>query len=220
MATQRQLTRDLRVARRQTEETHENVGQAKRSLADEREKLRQAVSTYAQKRREFFERKLAHYKKTWCTKCEQVVSIDDAELLLTEGSEQYTHGYGGAYYGFRNFLHLYRSCSECRQQAFDRHGRTGAYDPHAKGQSSFSAFVVEKREDAYYARKFGSWVKCAEITHEFPGIPEKLIEQFTEEWALPPKIEIRSGGWPHTHREGELVIHEQIPEEAEATASA
>jgi len=217
MATQRQLTRDLRVARRQAEEAHENIDRVKRLLAVVREELQRAVGTYTQKRVELFEQRLVQYKKTWCTKCGQVVSADDVKLLLTEGSEEYTHGYGGAYYGFRNFLHFYRACSECCQQAFDRHGRTGAYDSHAKGQSSFYAFIVEKREDAYYARKFGKLVKCAEITHEFSGVPDKLIEQFAVEWALPPRIEINS---IYPNHKDELVIHEQIPEEAEATAVA
>lgn len=214
--TQRELLRNMRSSRKDAEEASEDVKQFLKDLANGWQKCRESVDTYTNQRAALFLKKLAQRRLDWCTKCNQVFPVNNVQLLLTEGSQEYSHGYGGAYYGFEGFTHLYRACLECREKDFDRHGSVGSYDSLAKGQASFRAFRVEKRADGYYARKFGNWKKCCEISYEFPQVPENLIDQFTEQWSLPPKIELRSRG---LYGEDEFIIHEQTPEEVEAVTT-
>ncbi len=165
------------------------------------------VEEYGARRVELLKQELQARGITWCTYCSEVVLENEAELLLVEGREEYSHGEGNAYYGFRDFSKLHRSCPSCRERAADKHGQGGAHDSRAKDQSSFYAFRVEKREDGHYARKFGNWVKLDDENCKLDEPSSQLIEKLAEEWNLPPRIEIESK-WPSF--EEKLVIHERV----------
>ncbi|OGZ58187.1 MAG: hypothetical protein A3B96_00680 [Candidatus Spechtbacteria bacterium RIFCSPHIGHO2_02_FULL_43_15b] len=188
----------------QAKERAKKIIEMSRDLVAERELLRRVVSEYSAKRVELVKQELEARGLTWCTSCSNVTSGLDIEFLLVEGSEVYSHGYGNSYYGFRPFSKLYQACIACRKCAADKHGQMGAYDYHAEGQSSFLAFRVEKREDGYYACKFGNWVKLEEKQCELNGLSSELVEKLVEEWGLPPRMEVKTSAWSS---EENLIIH-------------
>lgn len=205
--TQETLTADLLSVRKQAERTAQNIDQISRNLSTQRQSLRQTVEEYGAKRVELLNQELQARGMTWCTYCSEVIPENEAELLLVEVREEYSHGYGNVYYGFCGFSKLHRACIACRERAADKHGQKGAYDPHAKDQSSFYAFRVEKREDSHYARKFGNWVKLDEKSCTLDEPSNQLVEKLAEEWNLPPRIEVESK-WPSS--EEKLIIHERV----------
>lgn len=171
----------------------------KLKLASERHELKIAVETYNAALARLVEEEISTKGYTWCTKCLSLVynkipSPENVELVLIEGSEEYTHGEGGAYYGFRDFATLHRACSRCRREFFEQHGRVGPYDRYARGQARFHAFHVEKHEDGYYyANRFGQWEKV-DTKHQLPETPpNKVIAAavVATMFNLPPKLEIK-----------------------------
>lgn len=216
--TQEALVTELLSMRKLAEQTAQNIDEISGNLSAERQSLRQVVEEYCAKRVELLKQELIARGMTWCTLCaDNIWSTPDVfleretELLFLEGMEEYTHGYGNAYYGFHGFSKLHRACPACRQRAADKHGHKGVYDSHAKDQSSFNAFRVEKRDDGYYARKFGNWVKLDDENCKLDEPSSKLIEKLAEEWNFPPRIEIELKvelEWSHQEKTG-LIIHER-----------
>jgi hypothetical protein len=188
--TQEALMAELLSMRKRVEQTTQNIDSISRNLSAERHSLRQMVSEYNAKRVELLKQELIARGMTWCTYCSDVIPESEAELLLVEGREKYYHGYGNAYYGFRGFSKLHRACPACRERTADKHGWKDAYDSWAKDQSSFYAFRVEKRDDGYYARKFGNWVKLEDEKCQLDEPSSRLVEKLAEEWNLPPRIEV------------------------------
>lgn len=202
---QNTLAAELSAIRRQAEETAKNIEQISQKRFAEGQLLRQLIREYGEKRVELLKQKLQERVLTWCTCCSKVIPESEAELLLFEGREEYSHGYENMFYGFRGFSKLHRVCSACREHAADRHGRTGRYDSQAKDQESFYAFCVEKRDDGYYARKFGDWAKLDGEKCKIDEPRNDLVEKLGEEYNLPSRIDFRSH-WPS---DDELVIHER-----------
>ena len=207
------IAAELLTMRLRAEGTAENIKQTRQNLSSERRELGRLVKEYSAKRVELIVEDLHTRGLTWCTCCAEesrrtpkVLPEKEAELLLLEGKEEYSHGYGNAYYGFRDFFQLHRACPKCREAAYDKHGTRGRYDTQAKDQSSCFAFRVEKREDGYYARKFGRWIKLEQEKCLLPAPPSELIEHLAATWNMPARIELKSE-WPHS--EETLVIHEQ-----------
>lgn len=205
--TQEALTTGLLSMRERAERTAQNIDQIARNLSAERHSLRQVVKEYGAKRVELLEQELQERKMTWCTYCSDVIPASETELLLIDGREKYSHGYENAYYDFRGFSKLHRACQACREYAAEKHGQKGAYDSQTKDQSSFYAFRVEKREDGYYARKFGNWVKLDDKNCSLDEPSSQLVEKLAEELNLPPRIEVESK-WPSS--EEKLIIHERV----------
>ena len=205
--TQETTAVELLSMRKQAERKAQNIDQISRNLSAERQSLRQVVKGYGAKRVELLKQELQTRGMTWCTYCSEVIHENEAELLLVEGREEYSHGYGNAYYGFRGFSKLHRACPACRERAADKHGQKGAYDSQAKDQSSFYAFRVERREDGHYTRKFGNWVKLDDKNCTLDEPSSQLVEKLAEEWNLPPRIEVESK-WPSS--EEKLIIHERV----------
>lgn len=205
--TQEALTTELLSMRERAERTAQNIDQIAHNLSAERHSLRQVVKEYGVKRVELLKQELQAREMTWCTYCSDVIPASEAELLLVKGREEYSHGYGNAYYGFRGFSKLHRACPACRERVADKHGQKGAYDSQAKDQSSFYAFRVERREDGYYARKFGNWVKLDDKNCSLDEPSSQLAEKFAEELNLPPRIEVESK-WLSS--EEKLIIHERV----------
>ena len=204
--TQEAMTAELLAMRERAERTAQNIDQISCNLSAERQALRQAVSEYSAKRIELLKQEFHTRGVTWCTYCAEVIPEAEVELLLVEGREEYSHGYGNASYGFRAFFQLHRACLKCREAVADKHGTLGSYDTLAKGQSSFYAFRVENREDGYYARKFGNWVKLDDVNCKLDEPSSQLIGKLAEEWNLPPRIEVKSE-WPSSKEK--LVIHDR-----------
>ena len=209
--TQEALTTELLSMRQRAERTAQNIDQISRNLSTERQALRQVVKEYGAKRVELFKQELQARGMIWCTYCSEVIPENEAELLLVEGREEYSHGYGNMFYGFRGFSKLHRACPACRERTADKHGRMGAYDSQAKDQLSFYAFRVEKRDDGYHARKFGNWVKLDDKDCALDEPLSRLVENLAEEWNLPPRLEVESK-WPSS--EEKLIVHERALAEA------
>ncbi len=203
---QNELAVELSAIRRQAEETAQNIEQISQKRYAEGQLLRQLVKEYRVKRVELLKEKFQERGMTWCTCCSAVIPESDVEFLLFEGKEEYSHGYGNMFYGFRSFSKLHRACSACRKHAADRHGRTGQYDSRAKDQESFYSFRVKKRDDCYYVCKFGDWAKLDDKKCELDEPSSQLVEKLEEEYDLPPRIDFRSH-WPS---DDELVIHERV----------
>lgn len=207
---QNALATELSAIRRQAEETAQNIEQISQKRYTEGQLLRQLVREYGEKRVQLLKQKLQERGLTWCTCCSKVIPESEAEFLLFEGKEEYSHGYGNMFYGFRGFSKLHQVCSACREHAADRHGRIGRYDSQAKEQKSFYAFRVEKRDDGYYVRKFGDWSKLDDDKCKIDEPRDGLVEKLEEEYNLPPRIDFKSH-WPG---DDELVIHERALAEA------
>lgn len=207
MDIQEELTKELQFFRKRVEQTAQNIDQISRNLSAEQHTLQNLVREYAAKRVDLFKQALAARGMTWCTCCSKIISEADAELLFEEGRHSYSHGYGNSFYGFRGFSKLHRACPACRQKAADRHGWKGEYDSQCNDQACYNAFQVEKRDDGYYARKFGDWVKLDADICKFDDPPKDLVEKSAEEWNLPPRItlELERGSFSDRN----LVIHER-----------
>lgn len=199
------LATELSAIRRRAEETTRNIEQISQKRYAEGQLLRQLVREYGEKRVQLLKQKLQECELTWCTCCSKVIPESEVKFLLFEGKEEYSHGYGNMFYGFRSFSKFHRACSACQEHAADRHGRTGRYDSQAKDQESFYAFRVEKRDDGYHARKFGDWAKLDDEKCKVDEPRNDLVEKLEEEFNLPPRIDFRSH-WPS---DDELVIHER-----------
>lgn len=204
--TQEAMMTELLALREQAEQTAQNINQISQKLYDEKQLLRKVVDEYGAKRVEFFKQEFMARGMTWCTYCSKAIPEGEAEFLLIEGRETYSCGYENSCYGFRSFSKLHRACPVCRERALDEHGTRGIYDTSAKDQTSFYAFRVEKREDGYYARRFGNWVKLEDGKYKLSEPSSQLVEKLAEEWNFPPRIEIESK-WPSL--EDKLVIHER-----------
>jgi hypothetical protein len=81
----------------------------------------------------------------------------------------------------------------------ERHGWVGPYNHSCRTQEKFYAFAVEKKEDGYYANKFGSSTKlpkeCEERLVWEP--PKEVVERLTQAWNLPGRIELDHMGTLH-----------------------
>ena len=205
--TQGATATELQALRERAEVTAQNIDQISSTLSAARETLRQVVSDYGAKRVELLKQKLHAQGMTWCTYCSKVVPESETELLFIDGREKYSHGHGNAYYGFRAFSKLHRACHACREDAADRHGWKSPYDSQAEDQASFYAFRVEKRDDGYYARRFGKWVKLDDENCKLDELSSRLVEKLAEEWNLPSRIEFRS---KMLGSEEKLVIYEPV----------
>ncbi len=201
--TQEALVTKLLSLRKRAERTAQNIDRIECNLNAEQQALEQVVKEYQAKRVELLKQELRAREMTWCTYCSKVIPENEAEFLFIEGKEKYSHGYENSYYGFRDFSKLHRACPDCRKCAADKHGQKSEYDSQTRDYSIFYAFLVEKRDDGYYARKFGEWVKLNDYDCAFGEPSSQLVEKLTEEWNLPPRIEIDS------RRSGSnIVIHE------------
>jgi hypothetical protein len=202
---------ELLIMRQGIEKTAQKIGELESKLNDERQALLEKVEAYAVKRAEFFKQMLSARGMTWCTHCSKIIPETDVEFLFVEGRQEYSHGYGNSFYGFRGFANLRIACSTCRQEAADRHGWKGEYSSQCNDQASYYAFKAEKREDGYYARKFGEWVKLEDEKcklNEFP--PKELVEKYAAEYGLPAKITFDyDGGFCLSDRK--LVIRKLVP---------
>lgn len=199
---QEAITAELLNMRKRAEQTSQNINRVARNLATEQHGLAQIVRGYSARRLELLKNEIRVRGVTWCTYCLKIVPKEEVELMLVEGREQYSHGYGNAYYGFRGFSRLHRACPTCRESAYDKHGSRSSYDTQAKDQASFYAFRVEEREDGYYARRFGNWEELDSEEYKLPDPPNQVVEHLAGEWNLPPRLEI--------NRDGKLVIHERV----------
>ena len=181
-------------------EMGQDIDRILNNLSEKRELLREIVKEYSAKRLYFFKQKLKARGLTWCTYCTKVFSEEDAELLLIEGREQYTHGYGDSYSHSCEFSKLHRACPECQARAADKHGL------QREDKTAFFAFRVEERGDGYYARKFGEWVELAPEKCSLDEPSSEKIEGLAAELALPARIEVELE-WPGSR--GKLIIHEE-----------
>ena len=204
MTQQETMMTELLDMRKRAEQVAQNIEQIRRNLRAERQALEQVINEYCTKRVELFKEELRARGMTWCTYCSAVLPEGEAKLLLLEGKEEYSCGYEDSCYSFRGFLKFHRACPKCREAAADKHGTRGSYDKTLEDQASFYAFRVEKREDGYYARKFGNWVKVDEKC-KLSGASVSLVEKFAGDLGLPPRIEIE--GWSGSGEK--LVIHER-----------
>lgn len=201
--TQKNMMAELLSIQKRAERMTQNISQIKHNLYSEQQSLRQAISEYGAKRIEFLKEELRVRRLTWCTCCSAVLPESEVEFLLLEGREEYSCGYENSCYSFRDFFQLHRACPTCREEAFDKHGTRGSFDTIMKDQTSFCAFRVEKREDDYYARKFGNWVKLKDEKCKLSEPSNQLVEKLAEEWNFPPRIEL-------DYRDDKLVVHERI----------
>ncbi|PIR37229.1 MAG: hypothetical protein COV34_03325 [Candidatus Zambryskibacteria bacterium CG10_big_fil_rev_8_21_14_0_10_42_12] len=202
-----QTLSELLSLREQMEQTAQHIDEIRRQLSDEQQSLRQIVEEYGARRIKLLKQELHAHELTWCTCCHTEVPEASTELLFIEQTEEYTHGYGNMFYGFRSSAKLHRTCPTCRELATDKHGQKGPYDSRAKDQASFHAFRVEKHEDGYYARKFGNWIKLDDKNCGQDDPSNQLVEKLAEEWGLPPRIEVKHD-WPT--KQEMLVIHERV----------
>lgn len=202
---------ELLSLRKQAEQTAQDIEQTKQNLYSKDKELQRIVKDYSAGLVQLVFEELCARGMTWCTCCAEKIWLmpellqeKEIELLLFEGREKYSHGYQDSFYGFRNFSQLHRVCPKCSEESFDKHGTRGSYDTMAKDQTFFYVFRVEKREDSYYAREFGSWIKLDGKSCKFSGPPSRLVDKLAEEWNFPPKISL-----DYEHGGEKLVIHER-----------
>jgi len=191
------------------EKTAQNIGQMESKLHDERQVLQEKVEAYTEKRVDFFKQALVSRGLTWCTYCSKIVPEADVGFLFVEGKSTYSHGYGNAFYGIRSFATLHQACSACREKAMNRHGWKDEYDSQLKDQPCYYAFRAEKREDGFYACRFGEWVRLNDEQCKFGELPKDLVEKHAEEYSLPAKITFDYDGRGFCLSDRKLVIHEQ-----------
>jgi hypothetical protein len=174
-----------------------------RELSLERQRKLEAVAIaiddYNASRSELVKEELAARNMDWCTYCSKESARDSMALILIEGTSEYSFGYEGGDYGFRTFSTLHRMCSSCQSNTAERHGWVGPYNHSCRTQEKFYAFAVEKKEDGYYANKFGSSTKlpkeCEERLVWEP--PKEVVERLTQAWNLPGRIELDHMGTLH-----------------------
>jgi hypothetical protein len=202
--TRKTLKTELSNLRKRAERNVQKIEQISYKLYSKITDINKIIDEYNAKRSDFFMEEFRVRGMTWCTQCFKVFPAGEAELLLFEGEEKYSHGYGNSCYGFHNFSILHRVCPMCRERAHDHHGMQGERDGQTNEREIFYAFHVEEREDGYYGRKFGNWVKLEgeNYRYKLPEPPNRVIEQISKEWSLPPRIEFDRNGL------FKIIIHE------------
>jgi hypothetical protein len=184
------IVTDLLTMLEQIKKLEEDRKQILRDQEANLKEILQTVEDYSNKRVELFQERLREQGKTWCTLCGvkelqlTIIPEKEAEILLIN---RWGIRRGKEYAGDEDYSYsdLYRVCPKCRQEAADRHGNCGS-------DYGFHAFQVEKREDGYYAREFGNWVKLGD-GYELPELPVSLVKLLPEGFNIPPLIEIERG---------------------------
>jgi len=176
------------------EEATKLVAQAKEAARETEKLLNELVQEHETGRLELFKQKLSEKRLAWCTSCLSLSPAEEVYLIFIEGTETYSCGYENSCYAFQKFAKLHRACESCKSYFSNQHGRRGAYDSFLHDQESFYAFAVEKRQDGYYASRFGCWQKL-DPQHSIPeNPPERLIRKLAKEFGLPPKMELDWNG--------------------------
>jgi hypothetical protein len=163
-----------------------SIGQLKRQLDQMTRQLKGTVKLYTGRRVMFLVDQLRAKGLTWCTKCSAVIPEDQAGLMLFEGV---SHIRGQEYAGdrYEPYFELHRLCPLCQEKAADSHGLPG------DGTSKHFVFQVEHRKDEmYYARRFGTWGKLEAAKCVFPEPSADMVESLAEEYGLPPRLDLDS----------------------------
>lgn len=206
--TKEVLATELLSMQNRAERMAQNIDQILCNLLAKKQSLRQMIKEYSAKRVELIKLELEARGMTWCTHCFKTIPEDKAGLMLFEGAEERSGGYENSCWGCHSFSNLHRVCSDCREKAQNKHGTQGRYDHFNDIQACFYAFRVEKRENGYYAYKFGNWAKLDEKKCTFDELSSWYAERLVEGWDIPPRIEI-------DYRNDKLVIYKRV-----ATAKA
>lgn len=179
----------------QVEQTARNIQHFSSKLSGEIQKLERLVDSYHLERVRIFEEKMRELGMTWCTGCAKSILEKQTLLVFVEETRERSGGYQNSEYWFDNQRALHRVCPDCQKKFFTRHGWKGEYDRQSNKQACFHVFNAEKREDGYYAYRFGNWIKIegkVDCLHKNP--PECGMEKLANEvgFFLPPKIQLQS----------------------------
>jgi ribosomal protein L32 len=175
-----------------TEELRSDLSTLQKEAETADQKQREKEREYQRKRTKLIKQKMEDEGLTWCTKCGDFTPKSDAALILTKGTEKYSHGYQGSMYGFRSFSRLHRICTDCSQEAFKKHGRKGEYDSMADDQACFymeSIDDMDRRDDGLYIKKFGEWKRfTGEKKLRNCEMWEYVVMRATQKWDIPASI--------------------------------
>jgi hypothetical protein len=116
-----------------------------------------------------------------------VFSVDQVNFVLTVEKKSKSCGYEGGEYTFETIRILHRVCTDCKAGLFLKNGWYGPYDPVAKGQASYFAYVVQVRDGEYYHGD-------KKVQEKIPAIPPLLFAQLSEKWGIPKKIALDMHG--------------------------
>lgn len=176
-----------------------------KELEDQKNTFYTIVADYNRERLAFIKAELARRGQSWCTNCWRLVPETETAFVFTQGRERFSGGYERSEYGFRYFAFLYRACPACREKFMTKHGWHGQWDKSAQDQSSFSAFLVEKREGGYWASVSGLWEPLDVSKAKIPTPDDTKWEQIATDMCAPPRLEVK-------HKPGslgnELIVHE------------
>lgn len=176
------MTNDLNDLLEAAKSYEASIELMKQNLATEKEKLRATVTQHQVMRMKFIETELGERRLSWCTSCKQVSATDQFEFIFIEGKKEVTSGYENSCYGYEYFSKIHFACQTCRNDFLDRHGFCG------REGTFFHAFVVEKRELGYYAKKFGNWTKLEEEKCALSPIPHGVAESMVAGTCVLPPI--------------------------------
>lgn len=189
--------------RKLAEGTIDLIRSAASVLEGHKNTLYRTVTEYNEARFLFIQEEFERRGKAWCTHCWKVVPTAEIQLIFTEGTKEISCGYEGGSYAHEHFSFLHRACLGCREQFMARHGWRGPWKPELRSQESYSAFLVEKREDGYWASRFGAWTKLPEV--EIPAVGNERWEKIAAELGAPPRLEVKH---PIMRLDNELIVHE------------
>ena len=148
--------RDLDQAEDAFEEYQKEIEEIKLELKGRQDSLWDQVNIFGAMRLDFLREELWRKGLDWCTCCKNLFPYKEMKFLLTGNTKE---SGGHIRPGIRDFFPVFHhTCSQCFQKNFDRHGLPVVYDG-AQTSLVFFAFKVEKREDGYYAREFGEWIR-------------------------------------------------------------
>lgn len=190
-------------AQQNAEETklaYEYLRKAKRSLYD-------SVREYREGRVAFFEKRLNDKGLTWCTACPHhleptVFSLEEAKLIFERWKYWASRGYGNFFESLDSGASFHRVCPECFERAMSRHGKTGSREGEIH-----HTFLVESREDGFWALEFGKPVRLDDEVAKLPPPSSKLISLYEEEFNLTPEIEYLHDGGVRSFPE--ILVHER-----------
>lgn len=189
--TREERTRDLVRKQERAREMFLNIQRMMEETSDLSQLLAQLVEEYTKERREMFVAELDRLQKTWCTSCNEIVSVANTALILIEGAEMRQSTGGKQGWRCESFSEFHRACATCLERFIDRHGITGRTDRTSGVQECFHVFRVEDIAGEQYARKFGVSYLLEPHQCVLPDPAPFLVEKYARKLALPQAMGVK-----------------------------
>lgn len=166
-----------------------------------KKQLQLMIEEYDEIRTNYFIDEMLNMKKTWCTACKSIVSMESASIILTEGKElckKINEIFGGP--SRRTTYRLYvlpfsrlqQVCPKCKANLVKKHGvATLVSTFEGKKEIYTKTYDVIFQNDHYTTALDGNeWKPIRNETELLPKLPQRFVSIFSEQLniQMPPDL--------------------------------